>query len=257
MRVKLADAEARAVEGENLAKADMALSQAGLQVKKAEAYQTGETRKVQAEAAVLEAEHYARAKAALAEAERIEAERRAALEAPAKAEKAKIEVEASAEAAKRRIEAEGEAAAIFAKLEAQARGQYEMLAKKADGLRQITEACGGADKAFQLLMLEHFDHLVEASAKAISNIKFDKIVVWENGGPNGQSSTANWLHNMSRVLPPMMQVMKDIGGVDIPDTLVTLGGGERPAATADGHTTNGGAAKHPAASSSTVAAAAK
>lgn len=40
----------------------------------------GETRKVQAEAAVIEAEHIARAKAALAEAQRIEAEGEAAAE---------------------------------------------------------------------------------------------------------------------------------------------------------------------------------
>ena len=31
-------------------------------------------------------------------------------------------------------------------------------------------------------MLEHLDALAEASAKAISNIKFDKVVVWEGGG---------------------------------------------------------------------------
>ena len=37
-------------------------------------------------------------------------------------------------------------------------------------------------------MLEHFDKLAEASAKAISNIKFDKVVVWENGGKNGKSA---------------------------------------------------------------------
>ena len=83
-----------------------------------------------------------------------------------------------------------------------------MLAKKGEGLRQIIEACGGAQQAFQLLMLEHFDHLVEASAKAISNIKFDKVVVWEGGAANGQSATANWMHNMARSLPPMMQVLK-------------------------------------------------
>jgi flotillin len=224
MRIRLADADARAVEGENLARADVAASQAALQVKKSEAYQTGETRKVQAEAAVLEAEHFARAKAALAEAQRIEAERRAALEAPAKADKAKIEVEASAEAAKRRIEAEGDAAAIFARLDAEARGQFEILSKKGQGLRQIIDACGGAEQAFQLLMLEHFDHLVEASAKAISNIKFDKVVVWEGNSANGQSATANWLHNMARTLPPMMQVMRDIGGVEIPETLASFAG---------------------------------
>lgn len=224
MRVQLADADARAVEGENLAKADIAASQATLQVKKAEAYQLGETKKVTAEAAVLEAEHLARAKAAIAEAQRVEAKRRAELEAPAKAEKAKIMVDAEAEAAKRRIEAEGEASAIYAKLEAEARGQYEILAKKGDGLQRIVEACGGAQQAFQLLMLEHFDKLVDASARAISNIKFDKVVVWDAPNGNGSSSTANWLSNMARTLPPMMQVMKDVGGVELPETLAKIGG---------------------------------
>jgi flotillin len=201
-------------------------------VKKAEAYQLGETKKVQAEAAVLEAEHLARAKANVAEAQRIETKRRAEVEAPAKAEKAKIMVDAEAEAAKLRIEAEGEAAAIFAKLEAEARGQYEILAKKGEGLRQIVEACGGAPQAFQMLMLEHFDNLVEASAQAISNIKFDKVVVWDGSGQNGTSATANWLSNMARTLPPMMQVMKDVGGVQLPETLANLAGtNKEPEAT--------------------------
>jgi flotillin len=177
----------------------------------------------------LEAEHLARAKAAIAEAQRVEAKRRAELEAPAKAEKAKIVVEAEAEADKRRIEAEGEASAIYAKLEAEARGQYEILAKKGAGLERIVAACGGADQAFQLLMLEHFDNLVEASARAISNIKFDKIVVWDSD-QSGSSATANWLSNMARTLPPMMQVMKDVGGVELPETLVNFSGlGNKPA----------------------------
>jgi len=241
MRIKLAQADASAVEGENLSKADIAASQAELQVKKAEAYELGETRKVRAEAAVLEAEHLARAKAALAEAQRIEAERRAELEAPAKAERARIEVDAAAEAAKRRIEAEGEAAAIYARLEAEARGQYEILAKKGEGLQRIIDACGGSEQAFKMLMLEHFDNLVEASARAISNIKFDKVVVWEGNQQNGTSATANWLHTMARTLPPMMQVMRDVGGIEIPETLVNLG------AAADGQPKPDGRPAEPAA----------
>jgi flotillin len=117
-------------------------------------------------------------------------------------------------------------------MEAQAKGQYEMLAKKADGLRQIVEACGGAQQAFQILMLEHLDKLAETSAKAISNIKFDKVVVWENGG-NGHgagNNTSNFLQNMARVLPPMMQVMKDIGGVEMPEYLARLTPEGRPGA---------------------------
>ena len=199
----------------------------------------GETRKVRAEAAVMEAEHLARAKAALAQAERIEAERRAELEAPAKAERRRVEVDAAAEAAKRRIEAEGDAAAIFARLEAEARGQFEILARKGEGLQRMIEACGGSEQAFKMLMLEHFDHLVEASAKAISNIKFDKVVVWEGSGARRTDATANWLHNMARTLPPMMQVMKDIGGVEIPIV--------HPVHHDDTHSENG---KPPAAASS-------
>ena len=33
---------------------------------------------------------------------------------------------------------------MYARLEAQARGEYEMLAKKGEGLKAIIEACGGA-----------------------------------------------------------------------------------------------------------------
>ncbi|MBI3840118.1 MAG: flotillin family protein [Planctomycetia bacterium] len=223
MRISLAEADARAIHGENQAHAMVAGSQAQLLVKKAEAYELGEKRKREAEAAVLEAQNRAMAKAALAEAERVEAEQRAEFEAPAKAQKAKTIVEAEAEAEKRRIEAEGQAAAIFAKLDAEARGQYEILAKKGEGLKQIIAACGGAKEAFQLLMLEHLDTLAEASAKAISNIKFEKVVVWENGGQNGKSNTASFLHNMASTMPPMMQVLRDIAGVELPEALIKLG----------------------------------
>jgi flotillin len=223
-RIAMADANAKAVDGENIADAKIAQSQATLLVQKAEAYEKGESRKREAEATVIEVQNRAMAKAALADAERVEAEQRAKLEAPAKAQKARVVVEAEAEAEKRRLEAAGEAAAIYARLEAEARGHYEILAKKGEGLKCIVEACGGAQQAFQLMMLEHLDHLADASAKAISNIKFDKVVVWENGGQNGRSNTADFLHKMAGTLPPMLHVMRDIGGVEIPDSLAKLVG---------------------------------
>lgn len=220
MRIRVAEANAQAVTGENESQALIAASKAQLAVKNAEAYQLGESRKREAEAAVLESQNRAMARAALADAERKEAEKRAELEAVAKAEKAKMIVDAEAQAEKRRIEAEGDAAAIYARLEAEARGQFEILAKKADGMRQIIDACGGSQQAFQMLMLEHLDNLTEASSRAISNIKFDKIVVWENGGHNGTTSTANFLQNMSRTLPPMMDVMREIAGIELPESLI-------------------------------------
>ncbi len=218
-RVRVAEANAKATAGEATAQATIAKAQAELAVKKAEAYQISETKKREAEAAVLEAQNRALAKAALAEAEKVEAEKRAALEAVAKAEKAKTIVEAEAAAAQRKLQAEAEANAIFVKLEAEARGQYEILAKKGEGLQKIIEACGGAQQAFQLLLLEHLEGLANASAAAIANIKFDKIVVWDGGDGKG---TSNFLNGMARSMPPIMQVMKDIGGIEVPDYLARL-----------------------------------
>ncbi|RUL82943.1 flotillin family protein [Tautonia sociabilis] len=223
-RIKLAEADAAAIAGENEAKAKIAASKAELNVREAEAYQLGETRRREAEAAVTEAQFRAQAKAALAEAEKVEAEQRAKLEAQAKAEKAKIIVDAEAAAERRRLEARAEADAVFARLEAEARGEYELLAKKAEGLKAIVEACGGAQQAFQLLMLEHMDTLSQTAAQAISNIKFDKVVVWDSGanghGPNGDGAsvgaTAGFLRNMAHTLPPMLQIMQEIGGVQMP-----------------------------------------
>lgn len=217
MRIKLAEADAEAIGGENESMAKVAASNADLAVKKAEAFQIGETRKREAEAGVEEAAYRAQAKAALAQAEKIEAEQRAQLEAVAKARKAQVIVEAEAAAERRRIEADGDAKAIFAKLEAEARGNYEILAKKAAGLREIVSACGGAQDAFQLLMLEHIEALSTTAAQAISNIKFDKVIVWENGGGDGKGATAKFLQNMAGTLPPVLQIMENIGGVKMPE----------------------------------------
>lgn len=228
-RVSVAQHDAAAIEGEAVSAALVAHANAELKFKEAEAYELGETKKRESEAAVLEAQNRALAKAALADAERVEAEHRAELEAPAKAEKARRIVEAEAEAERIRLEAEGEASAIFSKLEAQAKGEYEILAAKGRGLESIIDACGGAEPAFRMMMLEHLDNLAESSAKAISNISFDKVVVWENGSGNGESATSGFLQGLSRSMPPMMHVMKDIAGVEFPEYLAKLTGEENGA----------------------------
>jgi flotillin len=220
-RVAIAQAEAKAIAGEAQSQAQVVATRAQLSVREAEAYQVAETKKREAEAAVQEAQNRAMARAALAEAERVEAERRAELEAPAKAEKARTIVEAEAAAERRRIEAEAEARAIYLKLEAEARGQYEIMSKKAEAMKELVEAAGGAREAYQLLLVEHLDTLAETSAKAISNIKFDKVVVWDSG--NGAASASGFLQNMARTLPPMMHVLRDIAGVELPGYLGRMG----------------------------------
>ena len=132
-----------------------------------------------------------------------------------------------------RIEAEGQARAIFAKLDAEARGQFEILAKKGEGFQRIVAACGGAQQAFQMLMLEHLDHLAETAAKAISNLKFDKVIVWDGGGADGKGGgTANFVRSLAGALPPALQIMRDVGGVQMPEYFGSLVGD--PGARAQG-----------------------
>ncbi|MEM7231653.1 MAG: SPFH domain-containing protein [Planctomycetota bacterium] len=240
MRISIADANAKAVNGENTAKATIATSNAELKVKEADAFLVGESRKREAAAEVEARQFAAEAKAAEAEASKIEAEKRAQLEAPARAEKAQTVVNAQAEAERRRIEAEGvaeairieaegQAAADYAVLEAKARGEYEILAKKADGLKQVVEGCGDVQGAFQLLMLEHLDHLAETSSKALQNVKFDKITVWDGGGSDGKGGAAGFLRSLGTALPPLQDVMRNLGGVQLPEFFGKLVDEPKPA----------------------------
>lgn len=239
MRVAVAAANAQAVTGENQSKAAIAEANAKLQVREAEAYQLGETKKRESEAAVLEAQYGAEARAAEALAGKLEQEKRAELEAVAKAQKAKDIVDAEAQAQQTRIIADGEAHAAYVRLEAQARGEYEILAKKAEGLERIVAGCGGAQQAFQLLMLEHMDKLSETAATAISKIKFDKIVVWD--GQQGKG-TSGFLQNLGQSLPPMLSMMKDIGGIEMPEFFgKILGDKEAKASDGDANGSDGDA----------------
>jgi flotillin len=220
LAVREAQALARSVAGSNKSKAEIAAANAELKVREADAYLLSEKRTREAQAQVLEAQYLAQARAAEAQGKKIEAEKRAELESQARAVKAQTIVDAEATAERRRIEAEGEARAVFARLEAEARGQYEILAKKGDGLKRVIESCGSPQAAFQLLMLEQVQELSKTAATAISNIKFDKVVVWDSGGAaggNGQTATANFIKGIAGSLPPMMHMMSEIGGVKMPE----------------------------------------
>lgn len=205
-RIAVASADARAIAGEAESQALIVATKAQLVMRQAEAYQLSETKKLEAEAFVVEAGNRAQARAALADAERVEAQERARVEAPAKADKARTIVEAEAAAERLRIQAGAEAGAIFAKLDAQARGEYEVLSKRAEALGQLVDKAGGAREAFQLLMVDQIPLLAESAAKAISNIKFDKVVVWEGGnngaGANSVGGTAGFIQNMAKSMPP-------------------------------------------------------
>jgi flotillin len=101
------------------------------------------------------------------------------------------------------------------------------MSKRAQALGEVVKAAGGDPKAaFQLLMIEQIPQLAETAAKAIANIKFDKVVVWEGGNASGDGSAvggaAGFIQNIARSMPPMMQVLRDVAGVEMPAFLGTM-----------------------------------
>jgi predicted AAA+ superfamily ATPase len=66
------------------------------------------------------------------------------------------------------------------------------------------------------VVYSHLEQLSESAARAISNVKFDKVIVWDSGnGANGGAT--GFLRSMAGAIPPMLQIMRDIGGVEMPE----------------------------------------
>jgi flotillin len=204
-RVQVAAANAKAVDGENTAKIQVANSNADRRSREAEAERIAiASEKVQAAKALEEA--YAAEKIAEdARAHRKEAEQGADIIVPAQIDKKKIEIDAEAEAEQIRRIAKGDADAIFLKKEAEAKGLYEILTKQAEGLDRIVKASGDDPKdAVLLLIADKLPELVKTQAEAIKNIKIDKVTVWENGGgKDGKTSTSNFISGLYKSVPPL------------------------------------------------------
>lgn len=226
-RVKVADADAGAVEGENLAKIKVAQSDASRREKEAEAQKIAiAAEKVQA-AKALEEAYAAEQEAENARATRDKATQTADIVVPAEIDKQKVEIAAEAEAEMIRRRAKGEADAILFKKQAEAQGLYEILTKQAQGLEQIVKAAGNNSKdAVLLLIADKLPELVRMQTEAIKNIKIDKITVWENGSEkDGKTSTANFISGLYKSVPPL-QEMFNMAGMELPEYLKGKSPGE-------------------------------
>jgi flotillin len=208
-RIYVQEQEALAVGGENKAKADIADAEAQLAIKRAEALKKGEVAKRQAEVEIQKAQY-------LAEQQRLNAE----VIVQQEIEKRKVEIDAEAVAERMRREAKGQADAILAKYEAEAKGIRQVLDSKAAGYESLVKSCNGDAKAAStLLMIEKLEEIVGRQVEAISNLKIDKITVWDSGsGDKNGSSTANFLSSMIKVLPPLQDVAQ-MAGVELPEYL--------------------------------------
>jgi flotillin len=220
-RVKISEANAIAVTGENEAKIAIANSEALRREKEAESLRIAISAEKVQQAKALEEAYLAEQKAELARSERERSTQIANVVIPAEIAKQRAIIEAQAEAERIRENAKGEADAIYAKMEAEAKGLYEILTKQAEGYREVVKAAGGdPTKAFQLLLIEKLPELVKTQVEAVKNIKIDKITVWDSGanGENGNGSTANFVSGMMKTVPPLNDLF-NMAGLNLPTYL--------------------------------------
>lgn len=218
-RIKTSEANAIAVSGENEAKINIAGSDALRREKEAEALRIAITAEKVQQAKALEEAYLAEQKAEMARSERERSTQVANVVVPAQIAKERLIIEAQADAERIRVNAKGEADAIFAKMDAEAKGLYEILTKQAEGYREVVNAAGGdPSKAFQLLLIEKLPELVRTQVEAVKNIKIDKITVWDSGAENGSSSTANFVSNLMKSVPPLNDLF-NMAGLNLPSYL--------------------------------------
>lgn len=219
-RVKVAHADAVAVEGENVAKVTIANSDADRREREAEARRRAVAAEKVTEARALEEAYAAEKEAEIARAARDKATQTANVVVLAEIDKQKVEIDAEAVAEQTRREAKGEADAIYMKMEAQAKGIYEILSKQAEGFELLVKAAGNNSKdAVMLMIADKLPELVKTQVEAIKNIKIDKVTVWETGnGKDGKTSTANFMQGMLGSIPPLDDVFKS-AGLELPDYL--------------------------------------
>ena len=230
-RVSVSEANALAIEGENNAKVQVAMSDAQRREKEAEALRLA-TAAESIQAAKAREEAYAaeqQAEAARAAREKATqeadvivsteiAKRKAELEAEAEAEQ--IRRKAAGEADAIRSRAAGEADAIRSRMLAEAEGQKEILMKQAEGLRAIVEAAGGDPRAAaQLMLTDKMEDLIRIQVEAVKNVKIDKVTVWDSGeGKDGKSATAGYISGLMKSIPPLNEMFQ-MAGMELPPFL--------------------------------------
>ena len=235
-RIRVAEAESAAIDGENKAKADIALSRALLREKEAEASRLAVTAEKVKEAQALEESYAAQEKAEVSRASREKATKEADVIVAADIEKRKLEIEAEAVAEQIRRKAQGEADAIYSKMSAEARGIMEKLTKQAEGMDALVKSAGSSDEAVRLLIADKLEAIVAEQVKAIAGVRIDKVTVWDNGASSdGKTATAGFLSGLLKSLPPLEDIYR-MAGLEMPELVAPkkIGeagqAGENPAA---------------------------
>jgi len=222
-RIEVAAFQAAAVEGENTAKVTVANSNALRREAEAEAERKGSAAERVKTAAAQEESYTAEEQAERERAKREQATQYADVVVPAEIEQQRIAVLAEAAAEKTRRERQGEADGIRSVMEAEASGVEAQLRAKADGFRQLIESTGNNhDFASLMMVIEQLPELIEMQVKAISNLKIDKVTVWDGGqNGSGNGATSNFLSGLVKSVPPLHELARNVG-VELPDYLGSM-----------------------------------
>lgn len=222
-RINVSRANSEAIAGENEAKAKIAESDATRREREAEANKRAVAAENIQAAKALEESYAAQRDAESARASLEKARLEADVLVRAEIAKKEAELKAEAEAEQLRRKARGEADAILMKMQAEAAGAREILIKQAEGLSRIINAAGGdANAAIRLMVTDKLEELTRIQVDAISNLKIDKVTVWDNGqsGGDGKSSTAGFISGLYRSVPPLTDLF-DMAGMKLPEYLGT------------------------------------
>ena len=219
-RVSVSEANALAIEGENSAKVQVAMSDAQRREKEAEALRLATAAESIQAAKAREEAYAAEQQAEAARAAREKATQEADVIVSTEIAKRKAELEAEAEAEQIRRKAAGEADAIRSRMLAEAEGQKEILMKQAEGLRAIVEAAGGDPRAAaQLMLTDKMEDLIRIQVEAVKNVKIDKVTVWDSGeGKDGKSATAGYISGLMKSIPPLNEMFQ-MAGMELPPFL--------------------------------------
>ena len=220
-RIQVAQAHALAIEGENQSKIKVAQSDALRREKEAEAERSATAAEKVKQAQALQEAYAAEESAERQRAKKEEALQVADVVVAAEIKKREIETLAEAEAERIRRTKQGEADGLRALMEAEAEGLKAILARKAEGFdRLVAAATGDPNLASLLLVTEQLPKLVAEQVKAISNLKIDKVTVWDQGtgGNGGKNATADFLSGLASSLPPLHELTRNVG-VRLPEFL--------------------------------------
>lgn len=217
-RISVSRFNSEAIKGENIAKVEVAESDATRREREAEALKRATAAENIQTAKALEESYAAQQAAEQARASLEKAKLEADVLVKAEINKKEIELQAEARAEETRRRAKGEADAIVMKMEAQAQGMREMMSKQAEGFAQIVKAAGNdPDGAIRMMIADKLEELTKIQVEAISNLKIDKITVWDGGkGSDGKTSTADFLSGIMKSVPPMQEIF-DMAGMKLPE----------------------------------------